>query len=62
MHRSKEKRKISSDQIRGRTIQELIPGKGRIFSLLRKVQPALGPIQPPIDWILGVSFSKQTGT
>jgi len=62
MHRNKEKKKINSDQIRGWTTQELIPGRGKIFSLFRNVQTSLGPIQPLIDWVLGVPFSKETGT
>ena len=57
MHSIKEKRKISSDQITGRTIQGLIPGRVRRFSLPRNVLTALGPTQPPTERILGVPFS-----
>jgi hypothetical protein len=56
-HRIKQKIEISSDQTTGRTIQGLIPGRVRRFSLPRHVQTALGPTQPPIERVLGVPFS-----
>jgi hypothetical protein len=30
-----------------------IPGSGKIFLLFKPPRPALGPIKPPIQWVLG---------
>jgi hypothetical protein len=63
MHRMKEKRRISSDQITGRKIQSSIPGRVRKCYIPRNVQTALGPTQPPNERVLGVPFlvAKETG-
>jgi hypothetical protein len=30
-----------------------VPGKGKIFLFSTAARPALGPTQPPIQWVLG---------
>jgi hypothetical protein len=32
------------------------PGRGKNFLLSTSSRPALGPIQPPIEWVQRVSF------
>jgi hypothetical protein len=41
----------------------LIPGRARDFLFFKMSRPALGPTQPPIQWVLGIlSLSmKQLG-
>jgi hypothetical protein len=35
----------------------LIPSGGKIFLFSKASKPTVGPTQPPIQWVLGCSFS-----
>jgi hypothetical protein len=37
----------------GLDVQGSIPGRGKIFLFSEASRPALGPIQPPIEWVPG---------
>jgi hypothetical protein len=47
----KKKTRLTGYGLEGRG---LIPGRDKIFHFSRASRPDLGPIQPPIQWVLGL--------